>query len=1176
MANKYEGLGLEPLKTAPKNKYEGLGLQPLGEAGRVTGLLSPTEDKEIAEAITSAENWPQAKEGALKHWLGIIKEGWKQSVTGMMYHGEVPQADKERTFAERLIRDVVTGAVDMPYYLAGLALGGGVTPTGVGGSMALPAGVRKVLMDRYEKGEVKDVKEFTLRAVGALTETMKGQLAGSAGIMAGGLVTPALKVPTEAVTMTAVQGLLEGRIPTLQEFTDTAAVMAAMGIGMKVAGQGVGKVDVARQEMFKKKLMKTYEKTGVLPDELYQMAKKDPTIMADMVSKDKQFPRRFLEKSIDEKVIKEAPKSEKGALKEARDKFVQDWVEKLDPLQQWTEQVAGKKVARGLAVVENPYKAARLLAGLDGQITHFFEYGGYNLNTLKNNSKPLKAILRAAAEVEGGKIDGFRQYAIARRAMELEAQGRTSGFEHVDKAALIKAGDTKYKKHFQDLVDFQNSSLKQLRDAGIIDSMQFEAMLEKGQSYVPMKRAGHKEKGFALAQGLEAEKPLRYLRGSEKPVLDPFQEMVGNTIRNVAMANRNKVAQAIVEFGKKFDPEGRHIRRIEKKTPQEQILKKIVGSEELAKWAEEMGITKDNALGANKTMLEKGKIVVWENGKRSYYEIAPEVADAFHLVGAETASRLYNNFLLSGTASMLRAGATLAPEFWMRNVIRDVASSFVYSKHGALPHFGADFVKGIFHTMKRGEMYQEWLKGGGAQAMMVSLDKAHMNKMVYHELLNSRVHNVVRHPMEFLRLISETTEQATRIGEFALVKKVSGKRGLDRRAAAMEAGFEARDITLDFAKSGHVGKQVNMISAFFNARIQGYAKLWDTFKTRPVAATMKALVAITAPSIMLAIKNHGDPDIAQIPRWQKDLFWLMKVNGVVYRIPKPFELGILFGTIPERIAEHILSKGDTKAWEDFMGTLGNELPIPAPTGLMPVVENITGYSFFRDRSLIPIGAERKLPEYQYGVYSSELAKGVSRIIGSLPGMDQIDKGYSAIEIENLIAGWTGGLGRHAVDLLDYAGRKMGVLDDPIKPTKTLSDIPLVKAFVARHPSSQAESIEKFRRRWEHGKKVIASANGLRKEFKFLEAANLITESDFNALDTANNALRQMNDTILTIHHLPSMDGMTKKELADWKRETIDKLYYDMIEIAKFGNHAWDQLQLHKAELNKALKAIDQK
>jgi hypothetical protein len=102
--------------------------------------------------------------------------------------------------------------------------------------------------------------------------------------------------------------------------------------------------------------------------------------------------------------------------------------------------------------------------------------------------------------------------------------------------------------------------------------------------------------------------------------------------------------------------------------------------------------------------------------------------------------------------------------------------------------------------------------------------------------------NVAKSPFEILRITSELIENATRFGEF---KKVSG--GLTEKAAIQEGGMASREVTVDFARTGMKTRAMSLISAFFNAAVQGEDRVIRAFAEKPVGTTTKMMAAITLP-----------------------------------------------------------------------------------------------------------------------------------------------------------------------------------------------------------------------------------------------------------------------------------------------------------------------------------------
>ena len=239
----------------------------------------------------------------------------------------------------------------------------------------------------------------------------------------------------------------------------------------------------------------------------------------------------------------------------------------------------------------------------------------------------------------------------------------------------------------------------------------------------------------------------------------------------------------------------------------------------------------------------------------------------------------------------------------------------------------------------------------------------------------------------------------------------------------------------------------------------------------------KAASWITLPSVLLWMDNHKSEVYQEIPQWQKDLFWIViqnegEENQTVWRIPKPFDLGILFGSIPERILDYIYLN-DKNAVQNTLINYGKTLvssAMPLPNSVVPIFEDKVNRSFFFDRPIVPRNAEQVLSEYQYTPYTSETAKLIGKAISKVTDYEM----GSPAKIDNYIRAWTGGLGGYVVDIMDWSLKNAGITNPPPKPLsgefiKDLAEIPIIKAFVVRTPSATSQSLETF---WENYQKVI--------------------------------------------------------------------------------------------------------
>ena len=367
-------------------------------------------------------------------------------------------------------------------------------------------------------------------------------------------------------------------------------------------------------------------------------------------------------------------------------------------------------------------------------------------------------------------------------------------------------------------------------------------------------------------------------------------------------------------------------------------------------------------------------------------------------------------------------------------------------------------------------------------------------------------------------------------------------------------------------------QSVNMIVAFFNARVQGMLKIKETmFHKDPKvrnAALVKAGIFITLPSLVNWWMNKDSETYKNLPEWQKDLNWIIitnegEPNEVVWKIPKPFELGWVFGTLPEKIADGIYNSMDAKDVAADMGAfLGDTIQsfLPIPDVIRPAIESYYNESFFNNRPIVPYRLERVLPEYQYDDYTTGTAKLIARTfaklrnaagIESLPRYAQLD---SPQKVDNLINAWFAGLGNYATSILDYAFVKAGLVEPVVKPwsdnwVKNLADIPAIRAFVARNPSAGAEPLQDFWDIYRPMAQKRATYNLLVKENKKAEALELYSTignpAKVELIIKTADILKQIGDANDKLNKVPFMS-------ANEKRDRIDEMYYILIQIAKIN------------------------
>jgi hypothetical protein len=1076
---------------------------------------------------------------------------------------------------------------DLPYYLTGGLLGlAGGPKTAAFTAGLVPGTIRQMYITALEKGDVDTYEEwwkiFVNEGIKAgATEGLQLTAAAVAPQLAGPIGKNFFgKVAAQVAGFEGVGSLIKGELPTKDDLVYSTGFFLAFGLGEKGA----------------KKVIEQAKNTGKKPAEIYEDSIIDPTIREDIGSKNIDVARTYerisevkvepikaaetikSEKSIDPDVAKVQEKISfdpveiKTTTKEVLNNFTFNWLDKLHPILRYVREAEkiGVKVQEG---VLNPYELARLQPGMISRGEHFLKHGTLDFKTLEIKSKPLVTILEPITK-DISTYKEFSAYAIAKRALEKSSQGFETGIDIQAAKNTIRKLELKYdeksnfipkgiKNTFKELGEYQNNLLKYLKDSGIINEKTFNVMLEANKDYVPFFRV-LEDLGKDGSISKSVANPLKRFKGSEKVIVDPIESIYKNTLHFVTLVERNRSLVEfvkMVELSRTIDPNA--FKEVSK--PKPKLTRTKITLEELQNVVPDISKIDKTSLEnfevfrRTQQQLGKNEVAIFRDGKREVWDLGSDLSRAYKFSN-ETSQRLVSS-IISLPARTLRSGATLAPEFFLKNAIRDTAGGTIFSRNGFV--LGLDTARGMMTQIyakagkeKQSKIYQDWIKSGGPQSSYVAFDRNYFTNNISKELISRPVYNLVKNPLEMLRVATEFFENATRLGEYQKAYNNSIKKGLNHKQAVERAGFESRNITIDFQKMGAKVGAWNAVSAFFNARIQGYVKLYDTFKnpeTRYKALYLSASL-ITLPSILLWYANHDDERYKELPQWQKDLFWIF-ITGegkdtTIWRAPIPFELGFIFKTLPERALDFIQKKDPTaikNLLKDF--ALDNATSVlPIPDIAKPVIEAWSNKNLFTKKPIVPRSLEGVLPEYQYTEYTSE----TSKILGKL--IRQISGDYSGISsparIESTINNWTGTLGRTFTTVLDKALIASGVVDDPIKPSETLSDMPIIRAFVVRNPSSGSEYITTFYDKYDKVNKVFNTIDRLQKSGNFEEANKLLTNLPVEAT-ILKSTYRLVQDNDKRVRDIYNSKLFTPNE----KRQLIDELYRQMIDISKYSLEA---------------------
>lgn len=778
----------------------------------------------------------------------------------------------------------------------------------------------------------------------------------------------------------------------------------------------------------------------------------------------------------------------KDVIKKALNDVYTKVVDELNPLKDLVEEVE-RQTGEKIAFDDNPYMQAWLARGWVGKAETLIEHGAP-----EHGIKSLKDILKGIGEKEHKE---FSAYLVALHDLDLHKNKQKATFDYTEDAAVLgkHAGNERFQKAAVAIYKYQDYMLQMLVKEGMLTAKAYHAMRKMYPHYIPffrdMSDAGMQSflsggKGF-----IDVSSPVKRFKGSTRDIIDPLESIVKNTFQFYNAVERNHV--------------GRTFAKLADKNGVGQIVERVNGNKAKT----------DNTFN------------VWENGEKVTYETTPELIQTMRMLDKDQSNMVAK--ILSYPANWLRAGATLSPEFILRNPVRDMIGASIYSKHGFIPVL--DTFKGLSLFLKKGDLYWEYMKSGAAHAAMVSLDRDYLGGQLRDIMSReSKATKLIKNPIEVLRAMSEATEMATRLAEFDNARKGYtgvGNRlfGKDRKPlTAREAALESRDITLDFSRRGSHTKKANQVIAFFNATIQGADKMARAFKEDPRGMTVKTMLYITLPSVLLWYMNKDDERYQELPQWEKDTFWIIPGKENMYRVPKPFEAGVLFGTSFERMLQYFDDAKNNRKGVGFKGfgdrVIDSLAPSFMPTAMIPVVEAMTNYSLFRQRNIIPQSQENLPAHLQYGANTSEVAKFVGDKINVSPYI-----------VDNTIRGYGGGLAGLGLSGIDAA---TGAKEN--NASKKWYETPGLRGFTAA-PYQSSNSVQRVYDDYKEQEK-------LHNEFKLTgQRPDGYDAKEFAKLKNASDSLKGLNKASKAIINNERMSG-------EQKREQLDKINMRKANIAR--------------------------
>jgi hypothetical protein len=771
-----------------------------------------------------------------------------------------------------------------------------------------------------------------------------------------------------------------------------------------------------------------------------------------------------------------------------------------------------------------------------------YKNGGFTIEPFVHNGREYKnGLIDVLAPLYnnpyGVSLEKLAQgYAIARRGQRLTREGKLVPGDPADFPQLLsevrrytnpETGNSIIEDWYDTWQAYNSNTVKFLRDTGMIDDAGAQLWLSQSD-YFPFYRTDKTGKDISHPKvfgGLTSVTNLKALKGGEEAIdVSLMEAILTNLDSAIAMGMKNVAQQRIVR---------------------DMIT---------------IGLGRMVQPGEN---IEGRPAVTFKVGGKKYSAFIDDtlIFESMQAVPEVNMDNFLGN-LFRVPAQILRELIVRDPGYVVANMLRDTASVVLTSGSNIIPVVDTvkNFGRGLENLEKFGVVGGYDFARDPGDVVKFASDEARKrghefpvkDETKWDQVVNSNYIRPLTRVWDGLGKISDMAEASTRNAVY--------EDTMSRTGNWVQAAYDALSV-INYGRRGrNAGLRVITASVpFLNARIQGLDKLYQAATGRSGVFPERKkniLRFVTRAGLMVGLTGlyyamvsddelyeNENPEVRDnyyiIPIKKADL--ANREPGFAFKIPIPFEVGILFKTIPERIMDAYYKDAPSKDLKDSLfrattSTLGFN---PVPQVVLPIFETVANYDTFTGRSIIPQYMQDRDPIAQSRFGTNELARRLGEAAGISP-----------LKLDHLMNGYLGSLGTYTLDTVDSVLRD----NDRAYPERKWFEYPFVRRFftTAMRPGLQEQFYELDAR--VNG--VVQSMNTLRKENRVDELQTYIMENQnilalkegVNVLDKMMKNYRDQKNMVLRM----DIDPEEKRRIVDELDRSIALQLKIMPELRRYA------------------------
>ena len=719
-------------------------------------------------------------------------------------------------------------------------------------------------------------------------------------------------------------------------------------------------------------------------------------------------------------------------------------------------------------------------------------------------------------------LEGMRLYDLRKENAELEkvakAQEADNDFDAADKTrekkfplhmsfAEIDALEQTFRASpdLQEIQRIMNASRE-----SVVDAMVTSGRISKDRgdfwksviNYVPFDRIQDVFEDISLTQrparkGITSLGELPALRGSfERPVANVVDNYMGTMAWMVEQSMRNSASVRVLNLMSQVG--------MAKKLP-----------------------SMNQATDTHKVLPK-----LYENGEPVYFEVESPYDFAAFVQAPEITSGVLK--FMGMSSRLLRTTITATPMFAIKQVIDDAQRVLFYSgvKNPSVA------LATLFKHFPRAWFGAWFGKESAIERKLISLgiigdyDFNPTNPIETLEYqTGARERGGVKWVINKLEQVTKASDMAARLAVYEQTLKETGDPAVAQVRARELINFNRRGSSTAMRTLTHV-------VPFFGAYAQGLDLMYRGFTgkdssmglSKSAARTyfISRIAMMSAMGFLYAWSMEDDEQYEDLTDEIRDRNWILpkSINdSFPVKLSVPSELGFIFKSIPERIVSYMkaASKGeDQGVGHAVMSTLKdaarNYGTVPIPTMIKPILENVTNYSTFTHREIVPKAMQERPAALQYTSNTSEIAKAIGK-----------SADVSPLKVDNWIRGTFGLMGASTLLMAD-------AMMNPARPDRSLAQLPFLNIALVNPAGSRVkDEFYDFRQKVTE---AVAAKNMLEKEnpVKYAE----FVEKNYHLLAAApyiNQKLKTLSELRATREMFTHLQGMESSE----KRKQIDEI-----------------------------------